>query len=407
MDDRVVDGPSAERWAARLPSIRIDRLGSGLILFVLAAAAVGAAVALGSPTYGGDLRAYWEAAHRLGAGGSVYLPQELAGPFPPWVQLGYFYPPPLAIAVAGVQATGLSFDAFRAGWSAISAGGIAVAAILGMRAGGAARLALPVLGVIVAAPLWWHPERGLLLNGNASGILALAMATAIVPGTVGGVGTALATLVKLTPGAVAPGVLARRGRGAVALLATLAMGVLVSYAVAPGDTLATPRVLANLSAGGTGGLYDYGPAATLAVFFGSSGAVVGRIAGLLAMAALIGWSIVAARDGRRRTAVVAGTWATLLVSGTLWEHYLVVVALPVGLAWPGASRSERLLIVASLAAGWLSFLPEVTGHLLIWEWALALAIVSLRAAVRLDRDAVQGRSLPLHQPAGDAAPAGP
>ena len=41
--------------------------------------------------------------------------------------------------------------------------------------------------------------------------------------------------------------------------------------------------------------------------------------------------------------MIAGTWASLLVSGTVWEHYLVIVLLPVGLAWPGATWFERLV----------------------------------------------------------------
>ena len=373
-----------QRLAARVPSIPIGRGWPWLALLLVAAGAAGVSIAL--EPGGGDLSAYWQAGHRVLVGASAFLPGQLAGPFPPYVPRAYFYPPPLAIAIAGLRSTGLDFDAFRIGWNALSAVGLLAAAILGLRAGGATRIAVPIAAALVTMPLWWYPEHAMLIDGNVGGILALGMAAAIVPGTLGGVGTALATLVKLTPGTLVPAILVGGRRGAIALVATLAIGLIVSLVVVPADTLATPAVLANLSAGGTGGLYDYGPAATATLLFGDGAATAGRLVGLAGMVALVAWSVVAARAGRWRTAVVAGTWATLLVSGTVWEHYLVIVLLPVGLAWPGATWFERLVVVASLAAGHVSFLDEITTHLLIWEWVLALAIVSLRAAIRLDAD---------------------
>jgi len=373
----------------RLPVIPLEPFGFPAALVVLAGVLAGAWA--GTNLFRGhDLLAYWDAAGRLLAGGRLFSPAELSGPISPFTRLGYLYPPPLAIVLAPLRAAGLGFDALGVAWDAAQGGALVLAGLLALRAGGARSIGLAVVIALVAAPVWWYPERSLLADGNVGGVIALLLALAVVPGAVGGAAVGIAALLKVAPAAALPAVLFGSRRARAGALAALGAGLLVCLIVAPADTLAVPTVLANLAAGGPGGRFDFGLAATLALVAGPDGAAAGHVLGLLGLFGAVAFAVFEARRGRHRTALVIGAWATLLVSGTIWIHYLVVAAVPVGLTWNRATPVERGVVAVALASGWAILLPEGSAHLAFWVAAAALATVSLRVVARSEPAADEG-----------------
>jgi hypothetical protein len=185
------------------------------LLIVLAA--VGAAlllvVATTAWTGATDEQAYWRAATRFAAGGSMYDPTAVPGD----ASYGYWYPPPLAQVLAPLTAI-VSAESFAVGWTVLLLaclwwlGGrnplvaLALVAFLPVAVELRARnihLALAVLAVLALrrSPLFWIPAAAIKV-APVLGVVYLAAARrwrdALVVSIVGGVVLALSFV--LAPG---------------------------------------------------------------------------------------------------------------------------------------------------------------------------------------------------------------
>jgi len=111
---------------------------------------------------------------------------------------------------------------------------------------------------------------------------------------------------------------------------------------------------------------------------------LGRAIGLaLALGFAVGGVVLAAR-GRWPAAVAAATASTLLLSPTLWDHYLAATVPLVVAAWWVATRVERAVFVVAWAAMipmWFGPNPESIAIL----WLVALLSVCLAAIRALAR----------------------
>src|SRR6266568_648091 len=87
---------AARRWSTPV--------ALGLALAGAAVLAAAAVINLGSPGWGYDFRAYYDAALRLVASGSPYQPETLAGPFRPGPSGLYLYSPLPALALVPLTA---------------------------------------------------------------------------------------------------------------------------------------------------------------------------------------------------------------------------------------------------------------------------------------------------------------
>jgi hypothetical protein len=104
-----------------------------------------------------------------------------------------------------------------------------------------------------------------------------------------------------------------------------------------------------------------------------------------AVALAVGWKAFRAREvSERDVAYSAAVVGMLLVSPVTWDHYLVLLTLPVGVLWFAfAGRIVRRVLLAVLV-GILAFVPS---HY-VWFWFL--------------RDASQPRGLAVAQPIDSA-----
>ena len=336
--------------AAPLRSDRVWLLTTGILLAGAAALFVGLVSAYGTDQLGYDFRAaYLPAAEAVRDGHSPY-----PSPGDASVVEGtaYVYPPQLAIAL--VPFTALPVD---------------VAALLAsLLAGAALAGALLVLGVrdvrCYAATMLWAPTWNALEMANASALLVLALAIAW----------------RYRDGVWRPAV----ALGA-AVSAKLVLWPLLVWTAARGAvraTLCAIGVGAGLTAAGWGllgfaGIGDYpdllqrlGDAQA-----GSSYSFVGLASALglsetvgHALALAVGGALVVACAARSRAGddVRAMTWAvaaSLALSPIVWQHYLVLLLVPLAIARPRFSAVWLLPIVlwasprAGHGAGIEPFLP--------------------------------------------------
>ena len=328
---------------------------------------LGAALVLGSVLmrqagrpdgqFGIDFADYHVAATRLAAGETPYASEMLAGPVDAQGQDRYRYPPafaqllwPLAGLPAGVAAVV---------WLAVQAGCVLAAAWIALRMGGA-RGAEPLLWAGAATTLFM-PVFDTLWKGNVSGVMALQVALLLVPGALGGLALASAALLKLTPAALFPAIVAAGRRAASASLAALALAVAVSAAIAPGAWLDYARVLPNLLAGSADYATNVAPWAVAERLSGSDqiGSLVRLASLVVAVGSVVAAVALARRPGGWPAAVTFGVLASLLAPAALWYHYLAVL-LPLALfAWPAASAIQRSMLAAggALVSAGVAFLP--------------------------------------------------
>jgi hypothetical protein len=302
------------RWTAAF-----DRLLPFLAIAVLACTS-GATLAVAGDTLGYDFRAYHAAASRVLAGQPVYdLSYTMSGPF------GLFYYPPTFLALA------LPFALLPVGaatWVWIAA--MLAAFVAGIRV-------MPVAArtrwlVVMLAGLSWPFVYGLKL-GQVGPLLFLAFAVgwrALDRPRVLGVAGAIGAAIKIQPGLVLAWAVATRRWGAVlagaatllalaaAVTALTGFGAWVDFVTIIGrvnDPITTPH---NFTPGAVA--YQLGLARDAA-------AAVQWVSTALVVVAIV-WAAF------RRPAVasyLALVVASQLLSPVLWDHYAVLLLIPV--AW--------------------------------------------------------------------------
>jgi hypothetical protein len=156
----------------------LNRLGlfalAALIPLFLAVFGLYRAASLGFDSWGMDFLVYWDAVHRWAAGGPVYLPWQLAGPYEihgSGAELAVLMPPPFLLLAAPFAV--LPREAAGALWVVVPPAVIGWA-ILRLRP---RPWSWPVLGLLVA----WPTTGILVATGNPTvaltAVLALSLAT--------------------------------------------------------------------------------------------------------------------------------------------------------------------------------------------------------------------------------------
>jgi hypothetical protein len=171
-------------------------------------------------------------------------------------------------------------------------------------------------------------------------------------GRAAGVGAAVGTLLKTAPATLVPVALVADRRARWTAVATLGLGVLVSAVLAPQPWFDYPRVLANMLRGSADYASNLAPAALVANL-GSSDAIAGlvRILALAVAGLALVLSVLLARTrAGLPAAALLGVIAMLLVPGSLWYHYLVVLLPFAAIAWVRATPTARALLLGGAAA---------------------------------------------------------
>lgn len=334
-----------------------------LVVFTSLAVAI---LATAGSTWGYDYQAYAHAAQRLLDGQRLYDPGvDLAGGF-----AIYLYPPPFALAFVPFVWLGDPLGLYA--WTALLIG-CTVVAIAAMPVSAPLRWVLLLL-----AGLDWPVLYSLKL-GQVGPILLLLFVLGWRwlerPGGLGAT-IGIGALVKVQP-ALLGGWAALTGRWRAAL---------VGIGIAAGACLVTLPIV------GTGAWADYvallrqvsAPVVTPHNF--TPGAVLYQAGVDFGVASLVQWLVVAgalvlvvvaARWRSASASYVVGVVASQLISPLLWDHYAVVLLLPV--AW-----------LAARGAWWALALPIATSLPLLWVVPVAVYpvvfIVALVAPLIVTRE---------------------
>jgi len=221
---------------------------------------------------------------------------------------------------------------------------------IGSGLGGASRTLERGLWCGVAA-VYFLPVFDTLWKGNVSGFLALACVAVGAGGAVAGAAAAGAALLKTVPATLLPVALAadRQARRTtlVVIVATLAISVVLS----PTAWLDYPTVLLHMLRGSVAYATNLAPAA-LVEHVGGPGTLAAtvRVGSLVAALLAVVTSVLLARTREGLpAAALLGTLALLLLPGSLWYHYLVLLLPFAAAAWPRAAAGGRLTLFASAA----------------------------------------------------------
>jgi hypothetical protein len=309
-----------------------------------------------------DFGAYYLAARALSNGESPFDAQvaaRLAAGAGVTHHSPYIYPPLLALALRPLAV--LPYSAAAAVWFVLSVGAL-LAALCLLRP--VVELPWRIYGWVCAAACFLPPVHHTLQHGQINHVLLLL----IVAGALGGARQAgwlgIAAALKIFPATLAV-VYALSGRSAagIAMVGSAAILMLASALVEPaamaeflqrvGPQLAAERRLAP---------NNQSLDAVLARLFEAhwfvtpivEAPVVGRIASRIGATVVIGltlWALVAVRraDGAvvhlgRFSLVLA---ATLIVSPIVWDHYYVLLFLPIAVLYRGSGdRVVQLLLLA-------------------------------------------------------------
>ncbi len=301
--------------------LRRALLGLGPVLVLaLFALTLGAVLSSAGTTLGYDFEAYRRAAVRILDGQPLYDPgASVAGPF-----AVYLYPPPFALAITPLAL--LPAEVSRLTWiGGMAAAFLAGTACLPVRAG----VRWAIIGL--AAICW--PFLYAVKLGQVGPLLYLAFAIAWraaeapIPR---GLAIAAGTLTKLQPGLLFAWLAVRRqGRALVVGLAACAVAVLAATLVVGigawhdyvdllgrvSDPLTTPK---NMTPGAIAYRAGLGLAA--------AGAIQWASVAIVCLVTVVTWL-------RRSAAIglLVGVVASQLVSPVLWDHYTMLVLLPVAL----------------------------------------------------------------------------
>ncbi|HEX5450756.1 MAG TPA: glycosyltransferase 87 family protein [Candidatus Limnocylindrales bacterium] len=292
----------------------------GVVLLALGVLATALAIPIftAGPNFGYDFAFYYAAANRLAAGSPLYPAAALAGPFVHGIVEIYAYAPVFAVLV--LPLTTLPAHVAAAAWLVIDlTATVAACALMPVaKTTRAAVLGISLLSFASLVNLNLGSVNGLLLLG-------LVLAWRLADRPLGGLATALSIAVRPALGLVPVGwALQRRpaavGWAIVAGLALVAITVPVAGFGAWTDWLA---VLANDRFAGSphngsvlGVLAAAGAGPTLQAI-GSALALAGALAAL--------WRSRRRDDGVVLAVAVSGS---LLASPLLWDHYLLLLAVP-------------------------------------------------------------------------------
>jgi hypothetical protein len=346
---------------------RIGRAALPIVATLVFVGAVAAALAVAGDTLGYDYRAYDAAARRLLDGGPLYTTDfAIAGPFGL-----YLYPPPAILLVLPLAA--LSTTTAVLVWTALMLGSFLVGVAV-----------MPVSRTI----RWWT----VLLAG-----LSWPFVFAVKLGQVGpllfltfaigwrwlddpirlGASTAIGAAVKLQPALIIvwAGLTGRwRAIGvAVAVLAVLAAAVtvLAGSAVWP-DFLSVVRTIADQNA--TPNNVTPGAVAYQA---GIDPAIAGAIqiaSGIAVLVALV----IGARRATAEAGYLVAVVASQLLSPVLWNHYAMLLLLPVAYLL-SAGRWWALAIPLATSLPLLSITPPIVYPICFWVTLVAVLLVGIRA----------------------------
>ena len=345
-------------------------VSTGLLVFAAAVLLVGLVAAAGSERFGYDFRqSYLPAAFAVRDGDSPY-----PDPDSPLVEAGraYVYPPQLALAL--VPLTAVSEDV------------AALAAVLGCLA--ALMGALAVVGVrdvrCYAALLLWAPAFNALEMANASAVVALGAAlcwrfrATVWP---------LAAVLGFTVTAklyVWPLVVWAGARRLVVAALTLGVGLVLTTAawatVGFGGLRSYPSLVQRLSDTHAETSYSLvGVASALGLEPALGRALMLAVGGGLLLAC-----VSLGRAGDERRSFTCAIAAAVVLTPVLWQHHLVVLAVPLALARPRFSAVWLLPVLLWLSPraengdGLEPLLPVLVAAALLW---FMLARPRARAAV--------------------------
>ena len=309
-------------------------------------------------------------------GTSPYATEMLAGPIDAQGIDRYRYPPTFAQLLVPLTA----LDQGAALWLLLVLQVAAIAAAVG--------LALRMAGLLRPEPVLWAGAATLLFlpvfdslwKGNVSGFLSLLVMLAAMGGATGGSAVALATLLKVAPVTFVPAWFAVDGRSRRGLVLTALGVVALSALLAPTAWRDYLSVLPNLVSGAADEATNVAPWSVVARSGVPEvlGGVVRVISLVVAVTAIAASVVVIRRRGGLPVAATLATIAMLLLPAALWYHYLAVLLPLAILAWPSATRSERVSLVGAgaLVTGGVAWLPLAT------IGAAGLLLISLRAQVR-------------------------
>jgi alpha-1,2-mannosyltransferase len=280
--------------------------------------------------FGFDFRvAYLPAAELVADGRSPY-PDDPSAPQPGEFVL-YHYPPTLAVLL--IPLTALSVNA-----AAIGAVLVSLAALMA---------ALAVLGVrdvrCYAVLILWAPSWNALEMANVSAVFALGAAlvwrfrSRLVP-----LGLTLGALVSvklflwplLVWAAATRRATAAAGAGGLALVATAASWATIGFA----GIGSYPEFLSEIAHQASYSIEDMAQVLGL-------GAGVGRALSVAVGGGLLAWSVALARKEDEERAFFVAIAAALAFSPIVWQHYLVLLAVPLAIARPRFSPLWLLPIV--------------------------------------------------------------
>jgi len=296
-----------------------------------------------------DFEAYYDAAQRLAVGNSPYLASQLDRPVPAVCPDCYLYPPFLAQVLAPLSSVPL--DWVKAGWAVVLAVSAWAAVWIGSGIGGARRSWERAAWCVVAAAFFFPVLKSVWL-GNVGTLVALGVAMTALGGAAAGIGSAGAALLKMVPGTLVPVALVADRRSRWVAVSILVAAVGLAFLGAPEAWLEFPAVLRNMIAGSGDVYWNLSPAVmaqrnglpeTLVTLI-RAGSLLG---GLLAIVGSV-WA--ARQPAGLPLAVLFAVVAMLIMPGTLWSHYLVVLLPLMAMAWPAAGPATRLALL-SLSAG--------------------------------------------------------
>ena len=349
--------------------------------------------------FGGDLTAYVNAARRLAESATPYHPVLYGPPLANIrsnIPVGYIYPPPLAQAFSLLPA--IDPTTLASIWILVQAALLALVLPRVARQYAPAVSPLRRLAVVLAFAATSFPLSFALYGGNVSAWVAIGVGLLLIGGakTRGAVAAGL-TLLKAVPFPFLLIAIVNRPSRLPALL-TLGVGVAVSFVVAPEAWLDWMQAWPHIAAMTPGPAPSNLSPAVVAVQLGLEG--LGRAIGMILAVCFGAAAVVLSLRGRWPAAVAAATISSLLVSPTLWDHYIAAVVPIVIAAWWIATPSERLVIAAS----WVAMLPMWlglgnAGASLLWLAALlAVSIAAIRALGRVAPEPTQGNlpSVGLH-----------
>lgn len=320
-----------------------------------------------------DFGSYYVAVERMLESDALYLPLQLDGPFHAICEDCYLYPPPFAQLLVPVTAIPLGLA--KAIWFVVMLTAAWLSVWLALDIGGAPRTRERAAWSLVAVA-YFGPTIHAVWNGNVGTILGLLVVLVALGGTVAGVSAALATLLKVSPGPLLFVALAAGRRSAVATLVTLATVVAVSFVLSPDEWLEYPTVLLNMMLGEG----DHHANLALAEVAARSGVpdlgvgAVSLVALIGGVAATLGAIWTARRPDGLPMAVLLATVAMLIVPGTLWYHYLAVVAPLAAMAWPRTVRWERFTLVGAAVVTTIAQTPILPYELALPATAVMLAL---------------------------------